>query len=690
MTTGVIPKPSPANLSKEPPMNFRSHRRTRFFARTAIATAASLWAGMAWSQTDCLAAGTPVNSIDMKLLVVSADGNEAVLPAIKSTLEHIGIPYDLMIAKERLLTTDVLCDANDGLGHARYQGVLLATGSLGFFDAATDSYQSAFTQEEWDRLWQYEAKYKIRQATLYTYPGGWPDNYGLVLQSAVDTSAVPLNTMLTSSSPAGNGDPTGRALFSYMKPAAPVVIRNAYTYLAKPDPAARVTPLLTDSAGNALVSINNYADGRKNLAVTADGNPYLLHTLSLGYGIVNWVTKGLYVGKRRVLLSAQPDDVMMADDIWDVNAKSDATGLTYRITGKDYTSFVNWQNNRNATKPGNIVIDVPFNGSGTASNFPQDELYPATTDDLTPAIRANSAPFNWMSHTYTHLNLDTPVTYSQTLAELRENHRVATNVVRLTNYYRDSLITPDVSGLNNAEALRAMSDFGIRYVVSDTSKNCGHRNATPRPCPKPNTGIYNDLQPNILMVPRYPANLFYNVCTPLQWVSEYNHIYRSYWGRDLSYPEILDKESDIWLQYLMNYDIRPVMFHQPNMCAYDGTRSLLGDLIDATTDKFNASFNLPVQSRSLRQIGNLMAERMVLNAAFAPASGAPATARILPGATSSSIVLTNPTAQAVKVPLTGVNWASATSVETYGGQTTSNVTVPQNGGVVTVPGAPAW
>ncbi|WP_119153564.1 hypothetical protein [Caldimonas tepidiphila] len=670
-------------------MKHRSHRRPRLFARTALATAAILWTGLACSQVDCLAAGTPVGSIDMKLLVVSANGNEAVLPAIQSTLEYIGIPYDLMIAKDRLLTTDMLCDANDGLGRARYQGVLLATGSLGFDD--NGSYLSAFTDEEWNRLWQYEAKYGIRQATLYTYPGGWPDNYGLMQPSALDTTSSPLSTQLTSTSPAGNGDPSGAALFSYLKPAVPLVIRNAYTYLAKPDPNARVTPLLTDAAGNAIALIKNYADGRKNLAVTADGNPHLMHTLSLGYGIVNWVTKGLYVGKRRVLLSAQPDDVMMADDIWDVNALSDATGLTYRITGKDYESFVRWQNNRNATKPGNIVIDIPFNGSGTAANFPKAELYPATTDDLTPAIKKNSAPFNWMSHTYTHLNLDSPVTYSQTLAELRENHWVAINVVKLANYYKDSLITPDVSGLNNPEALRAMSDFGIRYVVSDTSKNCGHRDATPRPCPKPNTGIYNDLQPNILMVPRYPANLFYNVCTPREWVSEYNHIYRGYWGRDLSYQEILDKESDIWLQYLMRYDIRPVMFHQPNMCAYDGTRSLLGDLIDATTDKFNATFNLPVQSRSLRQIGNLMADRMVLNAAFAPASGAPATARLLPGASSSSLVLTNPTAQAVKVPLTGVNWASTSSVvETYGGQTTSNVTVPPNGGVVTVPGAPAW
>src|SRR5688500_3102420 len=108
----------------------------------------------------------------------------------------------------------------------------------------------------------------------------------------------------------------------------------------------------------------------------------------------------------------------------------------------------------------------------------------------------------------------------------------------------------------------------------------------------------------ILMIPRYPTNLFYNLCTPPDWVSEYNHLFQAYWGRDLSYQEILGKESDIWLRYMIRYDMRPLMFHQPNVCAYDGVRSLLGDLIDTTMGKYNAMFNLPVLSRRQRQIAS--------------------------------------------------------------------------------------
>ena len=647
--------------------------------------------GAAWAQSaDCLSPAAAVSSVSMRVLVISADGNEAVLPAIKSILSHVGVPYDLMIARDQVLTASSLCDGTNGLGHARYQGVLLTTGNLGFDNGAT-GFESAFTLDEWNLLWAFEAKYRIRQATFYTVPGVWPDNYGLGPATAgLDTSLTPLQTSLTSTAATNSGNPAGRLLFRDLQPLAPISISNAYTYLAKALDTT-VTPLLTDASGNLIASIKNYPDGRKNLALTTDGNPYLSHTLKLGYGIVNWVTKGVYIGQRKAYLTAQPDDVLLADDIWTPATGTDTTGKTYRITANDYKKFVNWQNSRNANFPGNIVIEIPFNASGATTAIDSADLFPATTDDLTPAIKAQSAPFNWLSHTFTHLNLDSPTTYSQTLSELRQNHTTAIQTLRLANYNKDALITPDVSGLNNPEALRAMSDFGIRYVVSNTSLYCGNRNDTqpPRPCPAPNQGVYNDLQPNILMVPRYPANLFYNVCTPDEWVSEYNQIYRGYWGRDLSYQEILGKESDVWLRYLLNFDMRPVMFHQPNMCAYDGTHSLLGDLIDVTTAKFRAISVLPPQSRPLRTIGNLMAQRMALEKALAPATGAALGGQIIPGAAGSSIVLSNPTTGAVTVPVTGVNFSGAASVENYGGQSTSKLLLGP-GATVTVTGVPAW
>jgi peptidoglycan/xylan/chitin deacetylase (PgdA/CDA1 family) len=641
-----------------------------------LAAATCVWAASsAWAQSgDCLAPATPIQSIDMRVLVVAADGNESVLPAIRNTLEYIGIPYDVVLATNDVLSQDRLCTMAGAYGVAKYQGVVLTTGGLSYFNQGTQTWESAFTTEEWSRLSQYQAKYRVRQATLYTYPGGsLPDGYGLGTPSPLWGAATTLTTTLTTA---------GRLVFPYLQPTAQIVIRNAWVYQA---PATTATPLLSDASGNAIVSINNYPDGRQNLAVTADGNPYLLHSVALGYGIVNWVTKGLYVGERRVYMSPQPDDLLLDNDMWDPAANSDQTGKTYRITDADYKKYREWQNKRNSDRLGSIVTEMPFNGLGT------DKLvYP--NQKLPDAVRGNQSSFHWLSHTYSHPYLDN-VTYTEMLSELQANHQVATTNLKFSSYFKDALVTPNITGLNNAEALRAMHDFGVRYLVSDTSKFCGHRDAVRAAqmgCPRPNVGIYNDLQPSVLMIPRYPANLFYNVSTPTEWVSEYNFIYRSYWGRDLTYTEILEAEGDVWMNYMFNFDMRPVMFHQANMRAYDGTRSLLGDLIDRTIAKYSTIYNLPPRSRTQRQIGNLMAQRMVLNDAVKPATGAPLTARIVPGTTTSTIVVNNPTGTAVTVPLTGVNLSGAASRETYGGQTTSRVVVNGNGASVTVTGAPAW
>ena len=92
--------------------------------------------------------------------------------------------------------------------------------------------------------------------------------------------------------------------------------------------------------------------------------------------------------------------------------------------------------------------------------------------------------------------------------------------------------------------MQAAADAGIKYLVTDTSI-AGQDN------PFPNVGIYNWSQPKLLMIPRRPVNLFYNVATPADWTAEYNCIYHSYFGRDLSYAEILDFVSDQLLPYLL-------------------------------------------------------------------------------------------------------------------------------------------
>ena len=130
--------------------------------------------------------------------------------------------------------------------------------------------------------------------------------------------------------------------------------------------------------------------------------------------------------------------------------------------------------------------------------------------------------------TYNHPYLDT-LTYAESLPEITKNNQAATSL-GLPNYSKLNMVTPNVSGLSNALFLQAAYTAGLRYLVSDTSIPA-HRP------PTPNVGVPNWMDARILMIPRHPCNLYYNVSTPDEWVSEYNSIYHAYWGRDLTYAE---------------------------------------------------------------------------------------------------------------------------------------------------------
>jgi hypothetical protein len=169
------------------------------------------------------------------------------------------------------------------------------------------------------------------------------------------------------------------------------------------------------------------------------------------------------------------------------------------------------------------------------------------------------------------------------------------------------------------------------------------------------------MQPNLLMIPRRPVNLFYNVATPADWASEYNCIYHSYFGRDLSYQEILDFVSDQLLPYLLRGENDPWMFHQPNLVAYDGQHSLLTDLLDLVLAKYNGYFNLPIVSPTMDSLGKTIATRMDRLAANVQAT-------LQPG-----VSLTLASDREVTVPVTGL---SVTGAELYGGQPIAWVQVP--------------
>jgi hypothetical protein len=533
---------------------------------------------------------------NMQVLVISTDGTEADLQAITMALGFHTIQYTTWIATQKpgQLTSSVL---QSGTCAGNFHGVILTTGSLSYSPDGGTTWQSALSTTEWQTLRTYEANFHVREISWYVYPGA---DQGLNPPwHSGDTTNNPINATLTAA---------GQSVFNTVNASNPIPITKAWTYEATAsDP--NVTTLLTDSSNDALVSSRVTSDGRETLAMTFDSNPYLIHDLVLQHGLIQWVTRGAYLGEFRAYLQPQVDDLFIDDDMY---LASQYPGGVYRITPSDYNTFHNWWTSK-VSQSGNADFRVlmAFNGEGS------DDIG-INKDPLTLAVKDSWGDYFWCSHTYTHLNLDfgdnpngPPVDYNTAYGEFANNNDFAARL-GIPDYSTASLVNPDVSGLTNANALQAAADNGIKFMISDTSKESGKGNPGWNN-PAPNIGIYSTLVPSILFAPRQPTNLFYNVSYPDEWTAEYNAFYHPYWGRDLTYQEILDKESDNLLIYMLQGDIDAQMYHQPNLRAYDGTHTLLGDLHDMAIAKFRKYSTLPIESNRLEDIGSHMADTMGRN-----------------------------------------------------------------------------
>jgi hypothetical protein len=557
--------------------------------------------------------------VDARLLIVAGTTAEPALAAVQRELDVIGTPYTVATIAGAAAASPPL---SDGDTHGLYDGIITTacgsgTGPQGAAGAALEAYARTFG---------------VRTACLFAQADA---AYGLGAGAALDTRASPLRLQYTAA---------GEAVFGWYAASAPVDVSGVAAVLASAADAA-TTPLLADDAGHAAVAVHRFADGRELLLLTFDQAPGAAHSTQLLTGVVAWVTRGVFIGEKRAYFSPQPDDLFLGTLTQD--------GTVYRMSADDLRNVARWQDQVRGTPAGaDFRITFPFNGSEVAD-----------ADGLTQAARELGPQFFFVSHTFDHHRLDV-ADYARMTEELTDNDAIMTKY-GFGPYDRTSLITPDVSGLDNGPVMMAALDWGIERVVCDATRpSCS--------AAVPNTALPNPIVPALAMIPRLATDLYANVSTPAEWLAAYNATNRATWGRDLTMDEILEHDASTLLAHVLAGDIDPVMFHQANLRAYDGTHTLLTDLVDRLLAKYEALRVLPIVSLPMNEMGARMQDRAALATAGVSAT-------IGPGS-----VMTVRASQAVRVPITG---AYAAGAEVYGAVTISRVDVPA-GGEVTVPLAP--
>ncbi|MGH3647158.1 MAG: hypothetical protein ACRDTM_08270 [Micromonosporaceae bacterium] len=561
--------------------------------------------GNAAAEVGTAAIAPGAERVALRALVIVLDRGDFGLATWQSTLDRIGAPYDVLLAKDTPLTADQLVRP-DGVG--RYSAVLLSNNSLLYQDGS-GNYVSAFDATEWNILWDYERNYDVRQVSLYTAYGTFPEDYCLRSGSEGGVGDTPITATLTS---------TGATMFDRLRSNIRIPISLSYVYYSTVADGCGARPILQNGA-HVLGVLSTSTDGRERAALTFTSNQYLPQAYLLTYGLFRWATKGVFAGEQRHYLEVDVDDWFN----WTDHLYPDGTLETdpgFRMSGSDAYSAYQQQLKLRSTHPlaKEFTLNVPYNGDAIETSAHALCTSLLSRDPLTSYSRCLRKQFRWINHTYTHPKMNF-TGYAENVDEIQTNLTIGrkiklsvpTSVLKTPEYSGLGVYHPDPTndldpptdyglGASNTELLRAAKDVGVKYLHGNMSFG-SHQPACY------NCGIRHPLEPSLLIVPDWPTNIAYHVTAPAEETLFYNSFYGPngkfpYWPQDLTYPEIIGWESDIALQHVMGGSIYSHTFHQGNLRQYASGKSLTFDWVNAVAAKYSAYYKVPLKTPTWQQL----------------------------------------------------------------------------------------
>ena len=621
----------------------------------------------------------PANGkVGLRALVVGVDGTDWGVKTWTSTLDRVGAAYDVLLSKDQPLTAASLVRP-DGTG--RYNAVLLTSSMLMY--ASGGGYVSGLDADEWNLLWAYERDYAVRQVSLYTSYGTWPESYCLSPASEGTVGDTALPASLTTA---------GAGVFDYLKSTAQVPITQSYVYRTRVTAGCAADPVLVN--GSDVLGVRTTStDGRERMALTFTSNRYLLQASLLTYGLLRWASRGLFLGEERHFINVDVDDWFNSADHYfpDGHIESDPG---FQMSGHDaYNTDQRLTALRSAYPlASNFTFNLAYNG-GDADLTSGARCSPnGGVTTLTATSRCLSKKFRWINHTLTHPELNT-TDYATSANEISANRTVATRLalsqpatVLKTGEYSglgvynpnpdDDVNPPTDFGLaaSNQQFLNAARDLGVRYVHGNMSFASHVPDCF-------NCGKVHPLSPTITIVPDWPTNIAYHTTTPAEQIAFYNSYYGPggrfpYWPTNLTYAQMLNYETDVALSHLSTGSLYTHTFHIANLRDYGAGRTLATDWLEQVLAKYSGYYSVPVlnpdwvalSAYATHRIAHFAQVRGNVDAVYDPAV--------------RTVTVTSPLAGALTV--SGVTAAGAS---TYGTEVSSKLTLSA-GTAVTVPASP--
>ncbi|KNC77517.1 hypothetical protein SARC_10019 [Sphaeroforma arctica JP610] len=394
-------------------------KMSSLLSRCAFITAAAYFATIA------NAAPTSSNfTIGLKTLILTSDDVASFLP--EQILESYGASYDILnvvqnftpITENQLELTDITS------GQPKYNSIVYTSVTLGYNDKDGVWQGYGLDASNRDRLDAYCAEYGVRRVFLTAYPLDIQDPAIGVVDGATGIESDDISTMrfvendmtselhnaLNLDAAFKIGQEIGFGTNKYwLTPARVEASLNQDNHIT---PIMDLTYMtgkdLTRNIGALVVAKLGTKAEDMYFFITQD--VFGLHGMTFGHMWFPWVTRGLFVGERKVKLGTQFDEVFMDGIMY--NTVENRKGLfnettspyTYRITADDLEAHSAAQERMNQELPegSNITLEMSFNGIGYGE-FADMEAYDPNMN--TAAVELFDE-FSWVSHEWAKLNMD--------------------------------------------------------------------------------------------------------------------------------------------------------------------------------------------------------------------------------------------------------------------------------------------
>jgi hypothetical protein len=343
---------------------------------------------------------------------------------------------------------------------------------------------------------------------------------------------------------------------------------GTYGFITTPLDDANFTSLVVGSSGSPIAGTMTHPDGREELVVTVASGPFSRHMHLLGSGMLDWATRGRRLGHSGFFLSVHVDDVLLGAPL-----PPDAAPI--RMTRSDVVRAAAWSLDTG------VRLDFAYNAWGSVT-----ATAGGASDPLTEALVEYAGEFNWLNHTFDHLDLD-DASEQEIRDEITRNLQWATD--NRIPVERDSLVTGAHSGLDNPAMAAASTACGVRWIAADASLDSGAR-------------VIGAAR----TVPRHPVNIPLDISTREQ----LSHrpapaSYGAIVGTIEQTGQLLVMEAGIILDHLLSNDPRPHFAHQNGLV---DDRLLLG-LLDVVLQSYRELIALPPKQLSLAAAGRELARR---------------------------------------------------------------------------------